>query len=137
MTGQDALFPMNPVADPTMEETIANDQGIEVTNAGVDMENEFPSAIVPSETEIESDGSEQDIEKDYTTVSGPEGTVLNSELTILADIITNLIYRHIKFMIDKGFSSGLNGTEIFSDFVLQKKIIYLDDNNFYDKMYKK
>lgn len=61
----------------------------------------------------------------------------NSELTIAADIITNLLFRHIKYKIDNGFSGGLNGTDIFKDFLLKDKIAYLDDNNFYDKMYKK
>ena len=62
---------------------------------------------------------------------------LNSEFTIAADIITNLVYRHIKFKIDNGFIGGLNGTAIFDDFILKDKIAYLDDENFLDKIYKK
>jgi predicted DNA-binding ArsR family transcriptional regulator len=62
---------------------------------------------------------------------------LNSELTIAADIITNLIFRHIKFKIDNGFIDGLNGTAIFDDFELKDKIAYLDDENLLDKIYKK
>ena len=62
---------------------------------------------------------------------------LNSELTIAADIITNLIYRHIKFKIDNGFKDGLNGTAIFNDFELKDKIVYLDNENLNDKIYKK
>lgn len=62
---------------------------------------------------------------------------LNSELTIAADIITNLIYRHIKCKIDNGFKEGLNGNEIFKDFELKDKIIFLDDENLIDTIYKK
>jgi hypothetical protein len=63
--------------------------------------------------------------------------IQNSELTIAADIITNLIYRHIKNKLEAGFNEGLNGTELFNDFILKNKIIYLDNENFYDKIYKK
>lgn len=49
----------------------------------------------------------------------------NSELTIAADIINNLIYRHIEYKIDTGFIGNLKSRELFNDFPLKDKIAFL------------
>lgn len=61
----------------------------------------------------------------------------NSNLTIAADIIVNLIYRHLTSKIESGFNNGLNGNEVFEGFKLKDKVIYLDDNCLTDKLYSK
>jgi Protein of unknown function (DUF3800) len=61
----------------------------------------------------------------------------NSNLTIAADIIVNLIYRHLKSKIENGFDKGLNGNDIFENFELKEKIVFLDDNSLTDKLYKR
>ena len=62
---------------------------------------------------------------------------LNSNLTIAADIIVNLIFRHLKSKIENGFNNGLNGNEVFEDFELKDKIKFLDNDSFSDKLYPK
>ena len=59
----------------------------------------------------------------------------NSSLTIVADILCNDVYRHIRQKVENDPSHGLNSHRVMEGFPLKGKMPFLDDDDIIDKLY--
>jgi hypothetical protein len=69
------------------------------------------------------------------SIKGFETVPKKEPFCLMADIVTNSIYRHLNWKREQDEAINLNGEEIFEDFELKEKIAFLDDNSMIDKLY--
>ena len=58
-----------------------------------------------------------------------------SPLTIVADIVSNTLYRHLKFVVEKENSTRLHSNSAIDGFILKEKIAFIDDCYLMDTLY--
>ena len=68
-------------------------------------------------------------------ISDIKTEVTPSSLTIVADIVSNTLYRHLKFMIAKKPNIRLHSNEIISGFELESRTAFVGDNYIMDTLY--
>lgn len=75
------------------------------------------------------------IDKEYTLQCTYTFQTEATSLTLLADIVTNSVYRHLLLQLEAGNLAGLNSRTIMAGHILENRIVLLSDDNMTDLLF--